>query len=486
LLKSVCVAARSDRQNFLKTCVRYNFIKKKSRFKLSELLENIDFIIDPFFTPEELNQLARKTQFVHRKGKIDGSLFFDLIVFHSEALKSQSLNDLSASFKVKNHIEITKQSLHERFNKNALDFLKEALKRMLKKQLTTPQIKSPKSFNRILIKDSTCFQVDESFVKDYPGSGGGGSKASIRIQFEYDVLSGNINDLSINAFNEQDAKDSLATINLTRMGDLIIRDLAYMSLAVLQLIETWTAYYLCRTSPSVHVFEKQNDNEYHMMDFVTIQQYMKKHGLNCLEKEAYLGKKEKFTTRLIICLLPEEEVAKRIRKAEFNNKKKKSKKPLSKEYKARAALNLFVTNANSDEIPMEKVWSLYRLRWQIELIFKIWKSVCHIEKVKKVKQHRLECYIFSKLILIVLAWQILWRTAQNLFLREGKALSFFKSSKTLFSLKIDELREIFILRKSTMETFMKNFYSLSRSNHLLEKRSKKPTSQELLLDCLRG
>jgi len=223
---------------------------------LSELLENIDVVIDPFFTPEELNQLAKNTQFVHRKGKIDGSLFFDLIVFHSEDLKSQSLNDLSASLKDKHNIEITKQSLHERFNKYALAFLKEAMKRMLKKQLNDCQTEDYKGFNRILIKDSTCFQIDESLAKAYPGSGGSGSKATVRIQFEYDFLTGQINDLSLNAFNEQDAKDSLGTIELTRKGDLIIRDLAYMGLTVMQLIQSLEATFLCRTSPSVHIMEK--------------------------------------------------------------------------------------------------------------------------------------------------------------------------------------------------------------------------------------
>ncbi len=426
--------------------------------------------------------MARETKFVIRQGKIDGSLFFDLIIFHSEDLKFQSLNDLSASLKDKHRIEISKQSLHERFNKYSLAFLKEALERMLQKQLDFASSKNYKGFNRILIKDSTCFQIDKSLAEAYPGSGGAGSKASVRIQFEYDILSGRINDLSLNAFNEQDAKDSLATIELTNDGDLIIRDLAYMSLDVLQSIQIRKAFYLCRTSPIVHIFERE-DGDYQKLNFIEIQRYMKSHGIKCIEKEVYLGSKEKFKTRLIIYLLPEKEVAERIRKAEQNNKKK-SKKPLSKEYKARAALNLFVTNASSDQILMEKVWSFYRLRWQIELIFKIWKSICRIEKVKKVKQHRLECYIYSKLILIVLGWRILWPIARNLFLKEGKSLSFYKASKTLLSRKINELREIFILRKDTIETFMKNFYNLSRSHYLLEKRGKEPTSVELLLSCL--
>ena len=34
-----------------------------------------------------------------------------------------------------------------------------------------------------------------------------------------------------------------------------------------------------------------------------------------------------------------------------------------------------------------------------------------IDKVKKVKEERLECYIFSKLILIVSGWRITWQVA---------------------------------------------------------------------------
>ena len=119
---------------------------------------------------------------------------------------------------------------------------------------------------------------------------------------------------------------------------------------------------------------------------------------------------------------------------------------------------------------MDKVWDFYRLRWQVELIFKIWKSICNIEKVKKVKKHRLECYIYAKLVLIVLSWQILWRTARKLFVNEGKALSLFKASKTLIRRKLGDLREIIMLGEGSMQTFMDQFYDLSKTNHILEKR----------------
>ncbi len=195
----------------------------------------LDISIDPFFSAQELDQLAREAQFVRREGKLNGSLFFDLIVFHNENLKAQSLNDMA--------------------------FLKQALEKLLHQQLELDSaiFSDLKGFNRILLKDSTSFQIDASLAQYYAGSGGHGSDASIRIQFEYDIVSGRINDLSVTAFNRQDAKDSLATIELIDPGDLIIRDLSYMGLEVLKAIRIKEAFYLCRAHPTVHILQKHQD-----------------------------------------------------------------------------------------------------------------------------------------------------------------------------------------------------------------------------------
>lgn len=405
-----------------------------------------------------------------------------MIVFNSENLKEQSLNDLTILVGKKSGIDISKQSLHDRFNKYAVSFLKETLEKILNKQICVePLIKDVEKFNRILIKDSVCFQIDESLSEYYPGSGGNGSSASVRIQFEYDLLCGRINDLSVNAFNSQDAKDSIATIELTKQDDLIIRDLAYMGLEALELIAKNLAFFLCRLSPTVNVYEIKK-GEYLKINFKKIYNYLKKKNLSVMERRVYLGKQAKLEVRLIIHLLPQDEYEKRIRKAKKNNKKK-NRGGLSKEYKARAALNMFISNADENLIPTANVWPLYRLRWQIELIFKVWKSICDIEKVKKVKKHRLECYIYSKLIFITLGWQILWNIAQQMLTQEGKALSFYKAFKTLLC-AINELREIIIFKIKELKYFMVEFYQISRTKHLLEKKKQTPTSIEFLINCL--
>ncbi len=411
-------------------------------------------------------------------------MFLDLIVFNSSNLKDQSLNDLAGIVKSNYGIEYSKQSLHERFNKNALVFLKMALEELLDKQLHSKQLSLPnlKGFNRILIKDSTSFQIDESLSKYYPGSGGSGSSASVRIQFEYDILSGNINDLSVTAFNDQDSKDSIATIELTEKGDLIIRDLAYMSFDVLRFIAENDRFFLCRANTNAYLYEFI-DEKYSKIDFAKITKYMRKHKIKSVEKEVYYGS-IKLKVRLILHLLPQEEINKRIRNAKKNNIKRGGDGNLSKEHKAKISLNLFITNVDEKLIPLEDVWHLYRLRWQIELVFKIWKSICDIEKVKKVKQHRFECYIYAKLIIIVLGWQVLWKIAITLFYKEGKALSIIKAAKTLLGRQINKLQEIFYEGTNLIKSFMIEFYDLSRTHHILEKRKEEPTSMELLLISL--
>lgn len=184
-------------------------ITKLSTCDIDKVTAGLDVAISPFFSKEEIEELAKETGFVQRESKIGGAVFLDLIVFNHENLKEQSLNDLSIVLKEKHDIDIRKQSLHDRFNQFAVLFLKEVVENLLSSQLETePYLCDLKGINRILIKDSVCFQISEHLQTIYPGSGGSGSKAAVRIQFEYDLLGGTINDLSLHAFNEQDASNS--------------------------------------------------------------------------------------------------------------------------------------------------------------------------------------------------------------------------------------------------------------------------------------
>lgn len=419
--------------------------------------------------------------FVQRKSKLDGCTFLSLIVFNSNSLHEESLNDLTITLAKNYDVDISKQGLDDRFNAYSVQFLTAALENLLCQQLSEKvTFRNCGEFKRFLIKDSVCFQIDESLAKEYPGSGGSGSKANVRIQFEYDLLSGKIVDLSLNAFNDQDAKNSILTLDVVNEGDLIVRDLAYMHLEALQGIIERLGHFLCRLNAQAKVYQEQN-GEIIELDFPAIVQFMRQHNIQKTEELVFIGKDQELQVRIFIYLLPEAQYNERMRKA--NSDARNKGRQLSKEYKARAGLNLFITSASEELLSIETAWQIYTLRWQIELTFKVWKSLCKIDKVKKVKKDRLECYIWAKLLIIVLCWRVAWFTGMLLRRHHGQNISYFKAFKTLMH-DVATLKKIFVDGTVPFEGYLVEFLKLSSKKHLLEKKKDQNYSPEVLFRSL--
>lgn len=404
-------------------------------------------------------------------------MFFDLILFNQESLKKTSLNDLCTVVNVDYDTKIGKQSLNERFNEKAVDFLTKILQRLLQEQLVLAKSKlSFQKIQRLLIKDSVCFQIDSSLAEHYRGSGGNGSKAAIRIQFEYCALSGIITDLSLHAFNHQDAVDSKVTTHRIEKNDLIVRDLAYMSLPVLKSTIENQAYFLCRANVNVKIYEK-TQNGFIELNFAKIQRHIKEHNLPFWEKKVYLGAKDKLLVRLVIQPVSDSEANRRIRRARAYNKKSGGGEP-TKEYKSRAALNLFITNATDDILSTKLVVLGYQIRWQIELVFKVWKSLCNIDKVKKVKLERLQCYIYAKFIFIVFNWQLIWMMAAYLRKNEHKNISLYKAFKFATGKLLDATRMYCLHLEINHFDYFSRLYKTLKGRCIVERKQNRLTLME--------
>jgi len=419
--------------------------------------------ITDVFNEENINRIAIESGFIIRKGKIDGFIFLDMLLFTYFNHKELSLNDLSSQLDERYSISITKQGIDERFKNTTIKFFTTVLEELL--QISSQNSKSIAftQYEKVRIKDSTCFQLPELMRDKYPGSGGSGSGASIRIQFEYDLKTGEILDLSLNAFNKQDSIDAKETINEIQENDLVIRDLAYTAIKNLQEIERKKAFYLNRLNTTIKVYELKSDSEYDEIDFPKLSNYMKKNKLMRLEKDVYIGGK-KLKTRIVVEKLPEKIFSKRIRKAEKNAKKKGRK--LGKDYKARAALNIFITNT---DLAAESVRVLYTIRWQIELMFKIWKSIGEIDKIKKMKVLRFESYLLAKLIWIAINWQIMWSIIIYFFNERKLEISPYKMFKT-FKLRLLKFRSALYGGIKSLSEYINGIIKISPKNHKSEKK----------------
>ncbi len=83
------------------------------------------------------------------------------------------------------------------------------------------------------------------------------------------------------------------------------------------------------------------------------------------------------------------------------------------------SINAYITNVSSDIITINQVHELYSLRWQIEIIFKVWKSIFKINQVKKVKLERFMCFLYGRLIALLLSSTIVF-TSKSIILEEDK------------------------------------------------------------------
>ena len=107
--------------------------------------------------------------------------------------------------------------------------------------------------------------------------------------------------------------------------------------------------------------------------------------------------------RLISIRLPQEVADRRRQKAKANAHRRG--KAISKECLKLFDWALFITNVPwLDMLHMEDVATLYRIRWQIELVFKMCKSFCGLDYVASLRPERIMTEFYARLIGVILTY----------------------------------------------------------------------------------
>ncbi len=112
-----------------------------------------------------------------------------------------------------------------------------------------------------------------------------------------------------------------------------------------------------------------------------------------------LGKEAKIRVRIICQKLTEEQSMARRRKA--NRLARSQGYTSSKRNQKLLNWSIFITNVPENKISAEQVLTIYRVRWQIELLFKLYKSHIRLDKLKG-KPCRVLCELYAKLCAILI------------------------------------------------------------------------------------
>lgn len=170
--------------------------------------------ISKFFDKEKVEQLARETKFVQRESNLMGLDFFFLCLFAHQQNYEISLDGLSNEL-MKDGVCISKQSIQDRFNPYAVEFMEQMLNEAINQKLNIGTISKHPVFKRIVVEDSTSFQIPEMFAAQYKGSGGGASDAAVKIQYAYDLISQKIISMVAQAGVNPDSKQALGEVKKT-------------------------------------------------------------------------------------------------------------------------------------------------------------------------------------------------------------------------------------------------------------------------------
>lgn len=348
------------------------------------------------FLGADIEAIARETGFVQRESNLSGRRFvqalsFCLLEMHSLTLSklAQVCSDIG--------VEITAQGLDQRFTDKAVVFLSRMFSRAMdtfKNQIPLP-LPILQQFNGVYLTDSSVIPLPDSMAEDFRGCGGNGPEASIKIQLVFEFLQGNLTQVALRPGREPDQsyRDYIQAIP---KGALSITDLGYFVLdAIKDIMYERQAYFLSRhltrigmltpTGEPFNLLEQLQNGPRKPVEFAVLLGRKPKHQLPC---------------RLLAVPVPQEVADRRRHKAK--EKARRQKKGNRKETLALMDWTTFVTNVPAEMLSIQQITVLYPVRWQIELVFKLWKSHCGLRHVSGFRRERILAELYGRLISVVL------------------------------------------------------------------------------------
>lgn len=388
--------------------------KENEEKEIKKFIEKMSKI----FKKKEIEQIAKEEGFCKRKSKLTGYFFMCIYVFGIAIYKSPTYEQLAGLANVViSGLNISRQGFAERINHEAESFLNRILSMSVGLKLPeTQELSELSSFKKVVVLDSTSFQVPQELAEYFPGTGGAGSKAGVKIQFGYDII-GNHFFYEIQGRTNNDNKYENNFVGEMGEGELLLKDLGYFNGKVFEDLDKQNTLFLSRLHSKANIYKVENNDlvNIDLLDLVT----KVSRTSNFLETEVFLANKNhQIKVRLVIERVPEEIKNERLRK--LKRKCQRERRPVTQRAKTLVGFTMFVTNIDSSCLAHNTLRALYSLRWQIELTFRTWKSSFHLAKVRCRKPCTVRCLLYAKFIFLFLshkfirfAKSIAWRNLQK-------------------------------------------------------------------------
>lgn len=350
----------------------------------------------------QANELAVKTGFMQRERVLSGSSFVVGLMSGWQANPQASLAGLSQAV-ANAGTPISRQGLAMRLDDKAVAFVYALLKASLEIVVQAMPVGDGllNRFQSVDLIDSSVISLPRSLAHVWQGSGGFGTNAStaaLKLNVRWDVTTGHLKTLDLSAATQHD-RHSAAYQQLPPSGSLQIADLGYFKLEDFEAFAQHGVYWLSRYKSGTKVFTLAGQE-------ITLVHWLPQTIGDRLDCDIRLGQSQQLRCRLVAERSPLWVL--RQRQERLRETARKNQTTVSATALEMAQWTIYLTNVPLETLAFEEVFVLGRYRWQIELLFKLWKSDLGVDQWASSKPERILVELYTKLIgAIVAHWLLL-------------------------------------------------------------------------------
>lgn len=345
------------------------------------------------------NAAAIRTGFIQRQRKLTGASFVQGVVCGWLAHPAATCEQLAQAV-ARAGTPLSPQGLEKRFTPAAARCLQEVLVAATEAVIEADTLAASllQRFTGVWLLDTTLIPLPRALATLWPGSGTSeaqGRTAALKLHTRLDLLRGALRGPLLGLARPHDKRSPLQH-EVPPPGTLRLTDLGFYALPVLRSLANAGAFWLCRAQVQTTLFTRDG-RRWSLVELLQAQ-----HG-DVVDLPVFLGATQRLPSRLIAFRLDGQAAAARRRKVRYIARRKA--RPASPERLALCAWDALVTNAPLEMLTAEEARILGRARWQIELLFKLWKSEGQLEESRSRRPFRLLCELYAKLIgLVIQHW----------------------------------------------------------------------------------
>ena len=344
---------------------------------------------------------AADVGFVQRIRRWTGATFVQTLVLGWLGHPEASLSDLTR-VAAKVGVTCTPQGLTQRFGPTAAALLARVLSAAIEQVIVADPVAIPlvRRFTGVFVLDSSTIALPDGLADHWAGCGGRvaqGSQAALKLTVCLDLCAGGLTGPIVSAGRAQDRASSLQQAPVPA-GAVRVSDLGFWSLAVFRQIAADGAYWLSRFHHQTAVFTPTDTR-------LDLPGWLNQQGTQ-VDFAIRLGSEARLPARLLGVRVPQAVADERRRKLHAAAKREGKTPPALR--LALVGWTLLVTNLPPAQVSLAEALVLARARWQIELLFKLWKSHGKLDESRSADPWRVLCEVYAKLIaMVVQHWVLL-------------------------------------------------------------------------------